>query len=123
MFHFRGIISAIVMARHLAKISRDQTGYIPNPVTYVSALPPGMVREAGSLLELAYTCTSSCPELTGLYYDQLTAMLMINNHLDKDFMSWLYETIQNGFEDTYILKNVPNKINDMELTMQYMINR
>lgn len=111
------------MASHLAKISVDQTDYIPTPITSVSALRPGMVKEAASLLELAYTCTSSCPELTGLYYDQLTAMLLTSDQLDKDFMSWLYETIQNGFEDRYILQNVPNKINDIELSMQYMINR
>lgn len=111
------------MASHLAKISEDQTDYIPRPITSISALRPGMVKEAAALLELAYTCTSSCPELTGLYYDQLSAMLTISVQLDKDFMTWLYETIHNGFEERYCLKNIPNKINDMELTMQYMINR
>lgn len=111
------------MARHIVKVSEEDEVSVPNPIINISALPPGTVREAATLLELAYTCTTSCPELTGLYYDQLTSMLMTNNHFDKYFMSWLYETIQEGFEKTYTVGSVPREIGDIKLSMQYMINR
>lgn len=111
------------MARHLVNISTEPTGYIPKSITSVSSLPSGTIRDAATLLELSFTCTSNCPELTGLYYDQVTSMLSTNNHLDKYFMSWLYETTQAGFEETYVVDSLPDKINGIELTMKYTINR
>lgn len=122
-FDFRGIISAVVMARHLVNISTQPSGYIPKNITAISSLPPGTIREAATLLELAYSCTANFPELTGLYYDQVSSMLMNNNHLDKYFMSWLYETTQAGFEQTYVANTLREKINSIELTMQFSLNR
>lgn len=111
------------MARHIVKISGEQDACIPDPITNVNDLPHGAIREAGTILELAYACTLSCPELTGLYYDELTSMLMSNNHLDKYFMSWLYETIHEGFENSYVTQSVPDKINHIDMSMQYRINK
>lgn len=111
------------MVRHTAKISKEQSDYVPKPIPNISALPSDSVREAASLLELAQTCTSCGPELTGLYYDQLTSIFMTKNNFDRYFMSWLYETIHDGFKATYVIDNISTNVNDIELKMQYTINR
>lgn len=110
------------MVRHIAKVSEEQVDFVPQPIRTINAIPSSRVREAASLLELAYTCTSSFPELTSLYYDQLTSMCMTNNKFDKYFMTWLYLIIDNGFEDSYIVNTIPTCTNDIELKMEYMIN-
>lgn len=110
------------MAHHIIKISEQSPTQV-KPVSTINALPPGRIREAASMLELAYKCTSNCPELTGLYYDQLTSMFLADNNIDKYFISWLYESIHDEFEKTYVVTHVPNRINDIEFTMHYGINR
>lgn len=110
------------MARHMVLTAEEQRDCPQNAITSISKLPLGPAREAGTLLELVNTCTVNCTELKGLYYDQLTSMLMSKNHLNKYFMAWLYVTITQGFEQTFATNIIPGAINDIEMSRQYMLN-
>lgn len=121
--YFRGIISAVAMARHMALTAVEQSVKITDPITSVNRLPLGPAREAGTLLELASNCIMNCPEFKGLYYDQLASMLMPTNHLNKHFMAWLYVTITKGFAETFVTDTVPGKTNDINMSRQYTLNR
>lgn len=98
-------------------------GSVDHAIMNISDIPSGRVKEAAALLDLANSCTSSCPELTGLYYDQLSAMLTASHHLNRYFLTWLYSITQEEFESLYIVDSLPNKIADIELSMQYIMNR
>lgn len=110
------------MVRHIVTMSTEQTDYVSKPIHNVSDIPSRTIREAASLLELTYICTSRCPELTSLYYDQLTSMLMTKTNFEKYFLTWLYMIIQDGFENTYIVNNIPINTYEIQLKMDYMIN-
>ncbi|CAH1173893.1 unnamed protein product [Phaedon cochleariae] len=121
----RGIISAVVMARNIVQIPKDTDFATPSPkgtIKSIMDLPRGPAKEAGALLELAITCTSGCSELMGLYYDQLASMLVANHHIDKLFMSWLYETVTANFQDKYIVSVLPQNEDHMHITAQYLLN-
>ncbi|XP_050510228.1 Fanconi anemia group D2 protein isoform X3 [Diabrotica virgifera virgifera] len=121
---YRGIIAAVVMARSIARISSEDTRELPKTsMKSLSSLPRGPAREAGSLLELANTCSSGYPDLIGLYYDQLASMLISKYQLDKFFLAWLYETVTEEFRKIYISESLPQPINDLEMTFQYTLNR
>lgn len=121
---YRGIISAVVMARSIARISdNSDTSSLPTtPIKHLSDLPQGRAREAATLLELANTCSMGNPDLMGLYYDQLASMLIANYHLDKFFLAWLYETITGDFRKLYISEVIPPPVNDIEMSLQYILN-
>ncbi|KAG5898486.1 hypothetical protein JTB14_015490 [Gonioctena quinquepunctata] len=120
----RGIVSAVVMARNIVRTLGDETSPLPKKsIRSISDLPRGSAREAGSLLELATTCTLGCPELLGLYYDQLALMLVANHHLDQSFMAWLFETVTADFQNKYIGEISKQSENELTITMQYMLNR
>ncbi|KAJ8984875.1 hypothetical protein NQ317_002715 [Molorchus minor] len=119
----RGIIAAVVMAKHIALRCEEQKDIeLPDGHLTISDLPYGPAREAASLLELTGTCTGGSSEFTGLYYDQVAMMLSETSHLDKYFLAWLHETIIAEFENTYITETVPNNINDLKFSMQYVLN-
>lgn len=110
------------MARHMVLTAEEQPNCPHEAITSVGKLPLGLAREAGNLLELTNICTMNCAELKGLYYDELTSILMSKNHLDKYFMAWLYVTTTKGFEQTFATNNIPETINDIGMSMQYMLN-
>ncbi|GJQ69554.1 hypothetical protein Trydic_g6650 [Trypoxylus dichotomus] len=116
----RGIIGAVVMAKHIATLTDEQDS---NEETEDSLLEMSEdTQESVALLELARSATSSIPELMGLYYDQLASMLLRALHLDKGFMKWLQESVQDEFESTYTQKEVPRKINDIPIYPQFCLN-
>lgn len=113
------------MARSIARISdNSDTSSLPTtPIKHLSDLPQGRAREAATLLELANTCSMGNPDLMGLYYDQLASMLIANYHLDKFFLAWLYETITGDFRKLYISEVIPPPVNDIEMSLQYILNK
>ncbi|XP_056647952.1 Fanconi anemia group D2 protein [Diorhabda sublineata] len=120
---YRGIISAVVMARNIARTDENDSYELPQtPIKNLSDLPKGPAREAGSILELANICCTGYPDLLGLYYDQLASMLILNHHLDKFFLAWLYETITTDFRKIYVSETIPPPIDDLEMSFQYMLN-
>ncbi|KAJ8931775.1 hypothetical protein NQ314_015307 [Rhamnusium bicolor] len=113
----------LVMAKHIAfRLEEQDVSFTEHSIITISMLPQGPAREAANLLDLTSMCTSGCPELMGLYYDQLTLMLMDTEHLDKYFMAWLHETITTEFESIYVTQKAPDSINDLQFSMQYLLN-
>lgn len=111
------------MARHLVSTTEEQDVSIQGSICSINSLPYGPAREAASLLELAKTCTSGSADLLCLFYDQLAAMIMPDIHFEKHFILWLNETVTENFQEKYITQDVPEPINDLEISMQYLINR
>ncbi|CAH0552564.1 unnamed protein product [Brassicogethes aeneus] len=118
----RGIISAVVMAKHLATTNKEPSEIGEESVISIASLPQGNTRDAACLLELSCTSCANCPELMGLYYDQLASMLMTTQYLDKYFMGWLYETITHNFQTIFITETLPESTMDLEFSMQYELN-
>lgn len=119
----RGIIGAVAMAKHLVLKSEEQINVeLPSENLEIMDLPRGSVREAAMLLDLAHVCTVSCPELMGLYYDQITSMFIVTNHFDKYFLAWLHETITHTFKSLYMIEMVPNDTNGLKLSKQLELN-
>lgn len=120
---YRGIISAVVLARNIARTEENDSYELPQtPIKNLSDLPKGPAREAASILQLANTCSTGYPDLLGLYYDQLASMLILNHHLDKFFLAWLYETITTDFQKIYVSETILPPINDLQMSFQYMLN-
>ncbi|CAH1971271.1 unnamed protein product [Acanthoscelides obtectus] len=119
----RGIISAVVMARHIALISEEPDVEVPKGILTINQLPRGVARDAASILELTSTSIAGCPELIGLYYDQLAAMLMPNTFFDPYFLAWLHDTITVDFQAKYLSTLTPNVVNDITSSSQYSLNR
>ncbi|CAG9859429.1 unnamed protein product [Phyllotreta striolata] len=119
----RGIIAAVVMARNIAKVSENPSQALPtSSLRRLGDLPNGPAKEAATLLELVHNSCKEYTDLTGLYYDQLASMLIINHHLDDMFLAWLYETVTADFLKTYVVESVPSTANDFELSFQYNLN-
>ncbi|KAJ8958316.1 hypothetical protein NQ318_017462 [Aromia moschata] len=108
--------------KHRGIISRGGDGQTPETPVTLNDLPYGPAREAACLLELTSTCTGNCPDFTGLYYDQLAMMLAENAYFDKYFMAWLHETVTSEFEETYVTETIPDNLNDLKVSMQYLLN-
>lgn len=120
----RGIVSAVVMAKHLAITSEDQSELSISDESLISiaSLPAGKARDAAVLLELATASCASSADLMGLFYDQLASMLITTKYLDRHFMGWLYETITDCFQNKYVTEILPDKIMGLKFSMQYELN-
>lgn len=120
----RGITAAVVMAKHIAATSEQQESEDDSERTLadISNLPSGAPQDSANLLELARNAAANIPELLGLYYDQLASMLMRAPNLDRTFMKWLQENVQEEFENTYTQHEVPEKINDVPVYPQFCLN-
>lgn len=120
----RGIVAAVVMAKHIAMVDNDQSDItIDKEASFsISDLPDNNSKEAATLLDLVNVSTANCPESLGLYYDQLATMLITSKYLDKYFLAWLLEMITNKFENTFVTDIAPTAINDLELAVRYSIN-
>nr|CAI5860802.1 unnamed protein product [Callosobruchus analis] len=119
----RGIISAVVMARHIALVSQERDVEVPKGILNIDQLPRGAARDAAAILELASASISGCPELIGLYYDQLSAMLLPNTYFEPYFLAWLHDTSTVNFNEKYLIDTVPNAVNDILFSSQYALNR
>lgn len=118
----KGIISAVMMAKHLGKSpDGNQDESVNESILNIFDLPNGALQEAAGLLELVNISSSASTELMGLYYDELAAAIT-NTELDKYLIMWLSETITNNFQDTFITEIVPNAINDIPVSDQYSLN-
>lgn len=117
----RGIISAVIMAKHLAiKNDEENTNNCDESITIADL--QGTTKDAAILLELVNVSTSNCPNLLGLYYDQLSNMLIETENLDSSFILWLYETVTNNFQNIFITETIPENINDLQFIIKYILN-
>lgn len=119
----RGIIAAIIMAKHIAALSGEQNDDgSDDSISDISNLPEGPSQESAALLELARNAAVTIPELMGLYYDQLASVLVKSPNLDKYFMKWLLTNVQQEFETTYTVNDVPESIEGVPTHLQYCLN-
>ncbi|XP_044262962.1 Fanconi anemia group D2 protein [Tribolium madens] len=119
----RGIISAVVMAKHIATVNGDQSDVVLSEDSIISiAQLNGVAKDAAALLELANTSTAGSPDLVGLYYDQLAAMIVKSENLDKHFLAWLHENVTLDFQDVFITETTNSIIDDLEVSRQYNLN-
>lgn len=88
----------------------------------IQDLPRGAPRDAAMLLELAHTSTMGSSEFLGLYYDQITAMLIVNSHFDLFFLAWLQETVTCIFKTTFTTEKVPEECSGLRFTKQLELN-
>lgn len=80
--------------------------------------------------ELIITATYSSPEMMGLCYDELSAIVSRRNpqhaqlHLDGDFISWLSDRITNDFQDNFITDclSAAGDTDTIELECQHQLN-
>ncbi|XP_050307221.1 Fanconi anemia group D2 protein isoform X2 [Anthonomus grandis grandis] len=121
----RGIISAIVMVKHIAAGESDQSDDVSfiDKSTSVRNLPRGPAREAVELLELVSCATGDTPELLCLYYDQLASILASDLVFNKYFLYWLYKKVEDHFQSIFITSSVPEPNEDLRFSIQYMLNR
>ncbi|KAK4881853.1 hypothetical protein RN001_005172 [Aquatica leii] len=119
----RGIVAAIVMIKTLVSTTEDTNEPIDldEPIL-IDDLPAGRTREAAALLDLTNTCTLGCPESVGLLYDELAHMIITSPNICQIFMVWLYQMFTNDFQNTFVVENVPEPINDIDVTMQFSLN-
>lgn len=117
----RGIVSAVVMAKHIARNEVEQSEMSETSITDAASLR-GEAKEAALLLELVNSSVNSSLELLGLYYDQLAAMLIKTDDLGKTFMTWLYDTFTNDFQAIFITENACDSIDELEFSMQHNLN-
>ncbi|XP_076254108.1 fancd2 [Rhynchophorus ferrugineus] len=116
----RGIISALVMVKHMASVDPDlDTSCSIDESLSIIDIPENNAKEAAFLVELINTCTGNCPELLGLFYDQLASILASPYYFDKYFLYWLYDTSTSHFKELFITDTVPDSKNDFTFTMQY----
>lgn len=120
----KGIVAAVVMAKHVATTSSEQSDVSIDEDSTVSMadLPDARSKEAAGLIDLTNISSESSPESMGLFYDELASMLTTNENLDKYFLAWLKDTITNDFQNTFIADNISASINDIPLTVQYSLN-
>ena len=119
----RGIIAGVVMAKHVAATMDDQSDLSLSEETILSVNQlKGSAKEAAAILELTNTSACTCPELLGLYYDELGSMLVKSDKVDKNFVTWLYDLVTNEFQHMYVAESVCDAINDLEFSKQFDIN-
>lgn len=120
----RGIVAAVVMAKCLATVSKEQSDFSVDEDSSISIadLPDANTKEAAGLLDLTNISSSSNPDSLGLYYDELASMAISSENLDKYFLAWIKDTITNDFQTIFISENVPPSVNDVPLSLQYSLN-
>lgn len=122
----RGIVCSIVLAKHIATTEEDDRSEIEfdsESILDISRLPSTAAKEGAKLLQLAYSATCNLPILKALYYDELSSMLTSASDMDKYFLSWLFETITQHFQDVFVTEAVENNsIDGINLTSQFCIN-
>ncbi|XP_060518844.1 Fanconi anemia group D2 protein [Cylas formicarius] len=120
---FRGILSAIVMVKHLAMTENSQSDVTTMEDSMnITDVPEGPPRDAAYLLELINSCVETCPECLGLYYDQLASIFVNSGPVDKHFLCWLYESATNNFQSTFISETLPESVHNLQINMQYLLN-
>lgn len=119
----RGIIAAVVMAKHIATIDGDQSDIVVSEDSIVSiAQLKGPAKDAAVLLEMATTSASGCSDLVGLLYDQIASIVFKSDNLDKNFLTWLHETVTLDFQNAFITETTTESIDDLELGRLYNLN-
>lgn len=119
----RGIIAGIIMAKHIAKIKDDQNSLTLSDDSIVSISQlKGVAKEAATILQMAQTSTGGNSQLTGLFYDELSDLICKTEDLHKNFQTWLYETITNDFQRTFVTETVSQEVRGLKLAAQYNLN-
>lgn len=120
----KGIVAAVVMAKHIATTSSEQTDINIDEDTTISMadLPDARSKEAAGLIDLTNISSESSPDSITLFYDELASMLITDEKLDKYFLAWLKDTITNDFQNIFIAEDVSSSINDIPITVQYSLN-
>lgn len=125
MVKHRGIVAGVVMAKHIASnATNEQSDITIDDDTTISMadLPDEHSKEAAGLIDLTNISSASSWDSMVLFYDELASMLIASENLDKYFLAWLKDTITNDFQNIFIAETIPNKINDIPLTVQYSLN-
>lgn len=119
----RGIISAIVMVKHTIYVDNDDADVLDvTDLPKEQCLKSNASREGVELLELVQCATGDNPDLLCLYYDQLASILAGDQLFDKYFLYWLYKSVEEDFEKTFLSSTVPKPTNDLTFTIQYELN-
>lgn len=119
----RGIVSGVVMAKHMAA-----TGESLNEISFseenisIYDLPLGKPQDIAKLFDMINKCTSNIPNLCGLYYDQLSAMIVDSGDMEPNSIYWLFTKITNEFESAFITDMTEERVGPIKLTFHHSLN-
>lgn len=123
LLRHRGIVAAVMMVKHLVSTEDKKNLNVSyNDTIEISDLPAGESREAVDLLELTHTSAHNSHHFIGLFYDELASMLYTSGNLDGYFMSWIYKTFTERFQNAFVTENLHHMIDEIPVNMKYSLN-
>lgn len=121
-----GILSGVHAIKYLtAKNDDEESIELPDDVSFssINHLAEGDLREAAQIIELISRSTAHFPDMTALFYDELSAVVSAAPCINKNFLAWLTDAVTNDLQQNFIVDRVEKtRISGLKLTMQHCLN-
>ncbi|XP_063631967.1 Fanconi anemia group D2 protein [Cydia splendana] len=122
----QGIISGVHAIKYLiAKDDDEPMIDLPDDVSYgfTTLLSTGDLREAAEIIEFISRSTSNHPDMTALFYDEMSDVISSATCVSKNFLAWLTDAATNDLQQNFIVDSISKpRIKNLKLTMQYCLN-
>ncbi|XP_064464340.1 Fanconi anemia group D2 protein-like isoform X2 [Ornithodoros turicata] len=94
-----GVVGALMAVQAMATMNRENNE--PGPVNSSVTLAPAL-QEAIELLELCRSSTLAAPHALGLFYDELSRVVVLKQ-LHHRVKAWIGDTMITDFQDNYVV--------------------
>ncbi|KAM3958293.1 Fanconi anemia group D2 protein-like [Aphomia sociella] len=122
----QGILAGIHAIKYLMVTSNDDhTADFPDDISYgsVTHLSEGDLREAAQVIELISRSTRQFPDMIAFFYDELSKVIEVASHINKQFLSWLTDAVTNDLQQNFIVDTIENeRIGELKLSLQHCLN-